>query len=115
MPCRLPDAVIRTQRSLDVGPDEAVPAVALDSLLAEPGDPALRQANADVDVARPQRRDHVPGARGEGDGRRDEAIVLLREVERRGEVLGHETDAQTLRGHCLECDAADGACAMGRC
>lgn len=85
---------VLTQRRVDVGPDQPVAAVALYVVLAEAGDPALGQADADVDLAGADGGDHVAGARGEGDEVGVEAVVVLCEVEGRGEVLGHEADLE---------------------
>ena len=88
--------VTRTKRRGDMGPHKPVPAViATRRRLAQPRDPALGQANGQVDLARAKGRDHVSRARGkglQGEGIRGDVAVALGEKEREGKVLGDVAD-----------------------
>lgn len=83
-----------TERGVDICPDKSIATIAFDAFLAQSRDPSLRQTNTDIDLTRPNGRDHVPGTRGEGDKRGIEAIVFLSKVKRGREVLGHKSDAE---------------------
>lgn len=85
--------MVLTERCFHVGAHETVAAVALDVFLAQTGDPALGQADADINLAGADGRDHMAGARGERDQGGVEAIVLLGKVEGGREMLGYEADA----------------------
>lgn len=72
-----------TERALDVGSDKPVAAIARRILLAQPRDPPLGQANADIDLASADGGDHVAGPRGERHELGIEAEVGFGEVEGR--------------------------------
>lgn len=87
-----------TERCLDISANNLVASVLVTRLLslAQAGDPALSETDTDVDLSTAQGCDHMASARGKGDELGIQAIVLLCEVDRSREVLGHKANAEWL-------------------
>lgn len=88
-----------TERRVYISADQAIPTITLQILTAKARNPPLGEPDGGVNLAAANGRDHVAGARGEGDEGGIEAVVLLGEVEGRGEVLWHIANAERLRRH----------------
>lgn len=103
----------RTKRCLDVGAHEPVTSVARCVLLAEAGDPAFCQADADVDLAGAEGGDHVARSGRKGDQVGVEAEVLVCEVDGRGKVLWHIAYSEWGRGCGSGCGCCHGSLCSG--
>jgi hypothetical protein len=100
-----------TEGTLHVGANKPVSSITRRILLAKASDPALGEAEGNVNLSGADRRHHVAGPRGEGDELGIEAEVGFGEVEGGREVLGHVADLEGgLRHGVLEFQAV---CRLG--
>lgn len=91
-----------TERCLNVRPYDPVTPIARSVFLPKTCNPRFGKTNCYIDLPSSQGRDHMARAGRERLQRSRETEVLLRKVNRGGEVLGHEADAERLRAcHCI--------------